>query len=330
MARLGNRARAALLVLIALTALSGCARDLALRPALSSQPTIRETLAAAGAFNRLLALAEQQGQQGLLDAASEPPVTLFAPTDAALEQSAQPAPDLRSLISPGRISLAPVDEAPRIHTSLADTALVLVRAPEGTTVNGAPVISADVQSRNGVVHVLAALPEPISRQTAQAIAQAPLPTERPAAALKEVRTPPAPAKAENPRPAAAIAGQKLFAQLLSIAGLQQEAQRPGTTLLVPDDKAWSRIPKAQIAALKRPENRGKLRRMLRYHIIPKSVASEDITGRRHAPRTRSGRPVAFNGTATVLTVNDAMILRADLRGASGAVIHLLDRVLIPR
>ncbi|MEI8145262.1 MAG: fasciclin domain-containing protein [Alphaproteobacteria bacterium] len=99
------------------------------------------------------------------------------------------------------------------------------------------------------------------------------------------------------------------------------------TVFAPTDAAFSRLPAGTVQRLLRPENRGELRRILAYHVVPGRVTASDLSGVRQRVRTVAGPSVRVDGRRGVV-VNDARVVRADI-GARNGVIHVIDRVLLP-
>jgi uncharacterized surface protein with fasciclin (FAS1) repeats len=152
-------------VLATLLAISGCASTQA-----PSQPA---TLAAAAQQDAELSTFNQLVQQaGLQDALTgSTPLTVFAPTNAAFK--ALPAATLEALSkNPAELQavlkhhvVAGVHTQASIQTNttmttLADTKLPLSKAGEFLTVDEGLVIKGDVQTGNGVLHIIDAVSVP--------------------------------------------------------------------------------------------------------------------------------------------------------------------------
>jgi uncharacterized surface protein with fasciclin (FAS1) repeats len=130
-----------------------------------STKNIVETASEAGSFGTLLAAAKAAG---LADALSgDGPYTVFAPTDEAFEKL--PAGTVQSLLKPenkdklaailkyhvvpGRVLASDAVAAQTAETLQGGA--VRIRIQEGRlTVDGANVISSDIEASNGVVHVI--------------------------------------------------------------------------------------------------------------------------------------------------------------------------------
>ena len=129
---------------------------------------IVDTAVAAGSFNTLAAAL---GAAGLIDTLKgSGPFTVFAPTDDAFAKL--PAGTVDNLLKPenidqlkailtyhvvsGKIMAADIGSGAK-PTTLQGSTIDVVASKGGVTVNGANVISADVEASNGVIHVIDAV-----------------------------------------------------------------------------------------------------------------------------------------------------------------------------
>ena len=94
------------------------------------------------------------------------------------------------------------------------------------------------------------------------------------------------------------------------------------TLFAPTNDAFAALPADALAALLRPENRDRLRRVLAHHVVAGRVLAEDLLPTPTA-KTAAGSALTFG-----LRVGDANVVQADIRCSNG-VIHAIDRVLLP-
>jgi uncharacterized surface protein with fasciclin (FAS1) repeats len=112
------------------------------------------------------------------------------------------------------------------------------------------------------------------------------------------------------------------------AGLVETLKGDGPfTVFAPTDEAFAKLPEGTVEMLLKPENKDKLVAVLTYHVVAGKVMSGDIAGKRVAPETVQGRPIAVNATSGVM-VNDAHVVAADIEATNG-VIHVIDKVLLP-
>lgn len=100
------------------------------------------------------------------------------------------------------------------------------------------------------------------------------------------------------------------------------------TVFAPTDAAFARLPKGTVENLLRPGNRAQLARILKYHVVKGRVPAAAIKpGRSHVP-TLAGRSLRVVKHGAV-RVNDARVVQADIRASNG-IIHVVNRVLLPR
>ena len=116
---------------------------------------------------------------------------------------------------------------------------------------------------------------------------------------------------------------------LQVAGLVETLKSAGPfTVFAPTDKAFSKLPAGQLDALL--ADPAKLKTVLTYHVIPASIMAADA----NAMSTPTSPPTVEGGTLQVmkgnkgLMVNDANIVKADIKASNG-VIHIIDQVLMP-
>ncbi|MEL7500717.1 MAG: fasciclin domain-containing protein [Planctomycetota bacterium] len=129
-----------------------------------------------------------------------------------------------------------------------------------------------------------------------------------------------------------LAGDVFNTLLASIkaAELADALKGPGpVTVLAPTDAAFAKLPKQTLEDLLKPENKDKLARILKYHIIPGRFIAEDARQAKSAV-TIAGEPVniAIKNDQR-LTINNAKVIAGDLEASNG-VIHVINEVLIPR
>jgi transforming growth factor-beta-induced protein len=139
------------------------------------------------------------------------------------------------------------------------------------------------------------------------------------------------AQAQNIVEVAAGAGQ--FNTLIAAAkaaGLADALAAPGAkTVFAPNDAAFAKLPKGTVATLLKPENKAKLAAILTYHVVGGSaIMAKDIkVGSTHV-KTLNGKQIAVKKNGGV-SVNGAKVIKADI-AASNGVIHVIDKVLLPK
>lgn len=277
------------------------------RPESARQGTVLETAVAAGQFGTLVKAVEAAGLDDAL--AGEGPFTVFAPTDAAFAML--PGDVLASLLEPANraelqaiLTYHVVPGALRAADVVAVTGLQTlqgqrldVRVEEGeVSVDGAVVVKTDIVCSNGVIHVIDAVVTP-STLDIVAAAQADGRFETLVAALQT-------------------------------AGLAEVLQGEGPfTVFAPTDQAFAQLPPGTVEGLLEPENRDQLVAILKYHVIPGRVYSDEAAKVREAS-TLQGTAVPVEASGSRLKIGPATVKIADLDATNG-VIHVIDRVLLP-
>lgn len=118
-----------------------------------------------------------------------------------------------------------------------------------------------------------------------------------------------------------------LASLLKKARLVGALQAKGPfTVLAPSDAAFAKVPDSTLAAL--GADRAKLRSVLLYHVIAGKVTAAKVTKLRSA-RTLNGQSVRIRIRGGNVFIGGARVVKTDVPATNG-VIHVLDRVLIPR
>jgi uncharacterized surface protein with fasciclin (FAS1) repeats len=157
-------------------------------------------------------------------------------------------------------------------------------------------------------------------------------TEKQPTDVKPVPTDPTAVKtsSKNIFQVAEAGGFKTFIKAVEAAGLQQALENEGpSTVLAPTDAAFAKLPKGQLASLLKKENRGKLRKVLTYHIIPARILYKDLIAQGSNSGTVRSSNLTFKQSGKKITVNGASIVKADMVASNG-VVHSINRVLIPK
>jgi len=101
------------------------------------------------------------------------------------------------------------------------------------------------------------------------------------------------------------------------AGLVETLKGPGPfTVFAPTDAAFAALPAGTVETLT-------------YHVLPGRVMSADIAGKKLNPKTVEGQALAIDASGAAVKVNDATVTKADI-GADNGVIHVIDKVLLPK
>ncbi len=115
------------------------------------------------------------------------------------------------------------------------------------------------------------------------------------------------------------------------AGLDDDLTGRGPfTIFAPTDEAFSRLPSGTVQSLLRSENRGRLTRILRYHVVPGNINTFGLTpGRTLRLRTLAGQSLTVRVTdASEVFVNDNKVILADIPATNGTI-HAISTVLMP-
>ncbi len=172
-------------------------------------------------------------------------------------------------------------------------------------INESKVVAADVPFLNrGVIHVIDTVLIP--------------PSFTPAPAKDIVDT------------AVAAGNFKTLVAAVQTAGLVDALKAPGPlTVFAPTDDAFAKLPADLIAALLKPENKGKLTEILTYHVLVGKVLSADalkLDG--EEVETLGGAEIKISVRNGMLFINESKVIAADVMASNG-VIHAIDTVLIP-
>lgn len=114
-------------------------------------------------------------------------------------------------------------------------------------------------------------------------------------------------------------------KLIADAGLQDTLRAGGPyTVFAPSDEAFKAVPAKTMAELS--ADKALLRSVLTYHVLPAKVAAADV--KNGNAKTVQGANLALGKSGTYVTVEEAMVVQADVPATNG-VVHIIDRVLIP-
>jgi uncharacterized surface protein with fasciclin (FAS1) repeats len=235
------------------------------------------------------------------------PFTLFAPTDQAF---ADAGIDLASLDTPeGKAALTDIllyhVVAGQIPSS-AVTECLTVDAVNGNPVaftvgdsvmiNDATVTLADVNTSNGVIHVIDKVLTPTTTPN------------------------------DVPRTAQCTGIHDSLVAGVIQAGLLETLQGPGPfTVFAPTDQAFTDAG-IDLAALDTPEGQATLSDILLYHVVAGEVPAANVTDCMSATAV-NGNPLSFTVGSSVM-VNGATVTATDVATSNG-IIHVIDKVLSP-
>jgi uncharacterized surface protein with fasciclin (FAS1) repeats len=141
------------------------------------------------------------------------------------------------------------------------------------------------------------------------------------------RTPAAAQEKDIVDTAVAAGSFTTLAKLLKRAGLVDTLKQPGPyTVFAPTDAAFAKLPKGKLRALKRNER--KLKAVLLYHVAAGRLTAEEVVERSRI-KTLNGKRVRVRVRDSKVFLNRARVTAPDVMASNG-VIHVINRVLIPR
>ena len=114
-------------------------------------------------------------------------------------------------------------------------------------------------------------------------------------------------------------------RLIAQAGLSETLSGAGPfTVFAPSDEAFKAVPAKTLAEL--GSDKELLKSVLTYHVVPGKLMSGDVKNAN--AKTVNGANLALAKAGTMVTVEDAIVLQADVLASNG-VVHVIDRVLLP-
>jgi uncharacterized surface protein with fasciclin (FAS1) repeats len=100
------------------------------------------------------------------------------------------------------------------------------------------------------------------------------------------------------------------------------------TVFAPTNEAFAKLPPGTVEALLKPENRGQLVEVLKYHVVPGRMDASRVVKAPGAV-TAGGQMIKFSASKKDgVRVDNASIVSTDIVCSNG-VIHVIDQVLIP-
>lgn len=116
---------------------------------------------------------------------------------------------------------------------------------------------------------------------------------------------------------------------VTAAGLVETLSGPGPfTVFAPTNAAFAALPAGTVENLLKPENKDQLIKILTYHVVPGAVTADQLAGKRQDVATVQGQTVHIDGRNGV-KVNKSRVTTADIMASNG-VIHVIDKVLLPK
>jgi uncharacterized surface protein with fasciclin (FAS1) repeats len=238
------------------------------------------------------------------------PFTVFAPTDAAfaalpagtVETLLQdPSGDLRDIllyhVIGGNVMSSSLSDGMVAPTVLGDEVTVTINS-QGVFINDARVTVADIETGNGVVHVIDAV----------LIPEAPMP-----ATVADIIT----GSPDHETLTAAVVA----------AGLVETLEGAGPfTVFAPTDAAFAALPEGTVESLLEDPS-GALTDILLYHVVGAKAFSSDLSDGQEI-ETVYGDNVTVTINNDGVFINGAQVTVADIEAENG-VVHVIDAVMIP-
>ena len=267
-------------------------------------PTIAEIAAGDENFSTLVAALQAAGLVETL--AGEGPFTVFAPTNDAF--GALPAGALDGLLAdtaaltdvllyhvvPGKVMAADVVGLPYAETAQGQP--VLIKVEDGAVmVNGANVVTTDIEASNGVIHVIDAVILPPSSNIVET----------------------------------AVADGRFTTLVAAVqaAGLAEALSGEGPlTVFAPTDEAFAKLPAGTVESLL--ADIPALTNILLYHVVDGRVLAADVAELEAAPTLQGSDVIITVEADGTVKINDATVVISDILTSNG-VIHVIDTVLLP-
>ena len=266
---------------------------------------IVDTAVGAGSFNTLVAAVKAAGLVDTLK--GNGPFTVFAPTDEAFAKL--PAGTVESLLADkealtkvltyhvvaGRVPASQVvgmDWAPTLQGQSAQ----ITMADGNVFVDGARVVKADIETSNGIIHVIDTVILPRKDIVDTAVAAGSFNT---------------------------------LVTAVKAADLVETLKSKGPfTVFAPSDAAFSKLPAGTVEKL--VGDKPALQNILTYHVVSGRVLSKDLEVGTTAVKTVQGQTILITRTKDgKVMVNGANVVGADVIAGNG-VIHVLDSVILPK
>lgn len=128
--------------------------------------------------------------------------------------------------------------------------------------------------------------------------------------------------------AVASDGFSTLVAAVKAGGLVETLKSDGPfTVFAPTDAAFAKIPKETLESLLKPENKGKLVKILTYHVVPGRVMAADVVKVTEAATAQGSKIAVLVKDGTVM-INNSKVIMTDIKCSNG-VIHVIDTVLMP-
>jgi transforming growth factor-beta-induced protein len=238
------------------------------------------------------------------------PFTVFAPTDAAFseiqadvdmllkpENKEQLIKVLKCRVVSGKLLAKDLKDGLTLTTLDGEKLNVSLMGDGRFMVGDVHITTPDVMTSNGVIHIVdkVILPKVARKLNITTIASA---------------------------------NAKTLSAAIGAAGLTATLEGDGPfTVFAPTDSAFSTIQK-DVTTLLKPENKDKLAKVLTYHVVSGKLVAADLKDGQELT-TVEGQKLKVSIKNGVVMVGNARVISADV-DASNGVIHVIDKVLMPK
>lgn len=289
--------------------------------------TIYDNMVNAADLSTVVAAVDAAGLADALEGDDE--LTVFLPLNEAF--NGLPAGTVETLLLPENIAdlqavlqqhvVLGINESSDLAdgdrlTTLSGEELVVYIQDGEVTINGAKVVTADLEQSNGVVHIIDDVLLP------------------PAASV-EVGGVPIPRTNTILESATQATDLSTLVTAVGAAGLTDavSAEDSAITIFAPVNTAFDALPAGTLDSLLLPENVDQLTGVLTYHVVMGNYATNQLYDGQ-VLTTLSGLDLTVSKTGNVVTLiggtdeNVATILVADVYQSNG-IVHVIDTVLLP-
>jgi len=129
--------------------------------------------------------------------------------------------------------------------------------------------------------------------------------------------------------AVAAGSFKTLAKALQAADLVETLKGAGPfTVFAPTDEAFAKLPAGTLESLLKPENKLKLQRILKSHVVAGRVMAADVV-KTSSAKAVSGDTLTIASRDGGVTVDGAKVVKTDIAATNG-VIHVIDSVILPK
>jgi uncharacterized surface protein with fasciclin (FAS1) repeats len=268
---------------------------------------IVDTAVSAGSIKTLVAAVQAAGLVDTLK--GDGPFTVFAPTDDAFAKL--PRGTVESLLKPenksklqailtyhvvaGKVYARDVVKLSGAETVQGQQVDIAVN-DGNVTVDDANVVKTDIETSNGVIHVIDTVLIPADKDIVDT--------------------------------AVGAGSFKTLVAAAQAAGLVDTLKSDGPfTVFAPTDDAFAKLPEGTIANLLQPENKDQLAAILAYHVVPGKVLASDVVKITSA-KTVNGKSVSVKVSGSGVMIDGANVIATDIETSNG-VIHVIDSVILP-